>query len=325
MRKPTVTVLGGTGFVGRHLVPRLREHAACVRVLTRNRNQRRELAVVPGVQLQDCNVHDPQALQQALAGSDAVVNLVGILNEPGRGGAGFQRAHTELTRTLVGAMRSLGIARLLQMSALQAGAGESHYLRTRGEAEQLVRDSGLSWTLYRPSVIFGAGDGLYFRFADLLRRLPPGLPLPLAHAHTRFQPVYVGNVVDAMLRTFDASSGGGKTLELVGPQTFTLAEIVCQTGALIERNTRVLPLPGWVGRLQGWVFDWMPLALKLYSSDNDRSLRLDSTSTREDLRDLGVEPTRVDTVMPGLLGAAGRQAQLDRVRRRVVEQRGIRP
>ena len=325
MHKPTITVLGGTGFVGRHLVPRLREQGASVRVLTRNRSARRELAVLPGVQLLDCDVHDAQALREGLAGSDAVINLVGILNEPGRGGAGFRRAHTELTRTLVQVMRELQISRLLQMSSLQAGAGDSHYLRTRGEAEQLVRDSGLSWTLYRPSVIFGAGDGLYFRFADLLRRLPPGVPLPLAHTGTRFQPVFVGDVVEAMLRTLETAAGQGRTLELVGPQTYTLAEIVRQAGELIGRSTRVLPLPGWVGRLQGFVFDWMPLGLKLYSSDNDRSLRLDSTSTREDLRALGVTPTPMAAVMPSLLGTAGRQAQLDLARRRASERRGTRP
>jgi NADH dehydrogenase len=316
MRKPRITVLGGTGFVGRHLVERLRRHASEIRVLTRNRDSRRELSVLPNVQLRNCDVHEPAALRAALVDSDVVINLVGILNESGRSGRGFERAHTELTRTLLASMKTMGISRLLQMSALQAGAGESHYLRTRGEAETLVRNSGLDWTLYRPSVIFGVGDGLYTRFSGLLKLLPGPLPLPLAHARTRFQPVYVGDVVEAMARTLGDNKAIGQTYELAGPQTFTLADIVRYTGSLSGRTVRVLPVPDLLGRLQGWMFDFLPAALKPYSGDNDRSLRLDSISTRQDLADLGIVPTPVDTIVPSYLGGSGKQHRLDVLRSR---------
>src|SRR5690606_20447992 len=130
-------------------------------------------------------------------GADAVINLVGILNEKGRDGSGFERAHVELTEVVIDACRSAGVSRLLQMSALNAGRGQSHYLRTRGESEARVRASRLDWTIFPPSVIFGPGDGLYNRFAGLLRPLPV---LPLACAGAKFAPVYVGDVVEAFAR-----------------------------------------------------------------------------------------------------------------------------
>lgn len=170
-----LVVLGGTGFVGRHLVPRLHAAGHRIDVLSRNRERHRELGVLPRVRVRSVDVHDAAALADALRGADAAINLVGILNERGRDGSGFRRAHVVLTRTLLDACARAGVTRLLQMSALRAGAGSSHYLRTRGEAEALVRASATAWTLFRPSVIFGPGDGLYFRFAALLR-LAPVLP-----------------------------------------------------------------------------------------------------------------------------------------------------
>lgn len=316
MRKPRrLLVLGGTGFVGTRLLQRLAGEVEHIRVLSRNRAAHRAVLQLSRVEVRDANVHDPAVLRAACSGCDAVINLVGILNESGRRGAGFERAHVTLTRNLIEACEAAGVRRLLQMSSLGAGKGESHYLRTRGAAEARVRASQLDWTIYRPSVIFGAGDGLFCRFAGLLKQLP-GI-LPLARAGARLQPVYVGDVVEAMARTLPDPDAIGRTFEFGGPRVMTLRQIVEYTAALCGRRTRVLPLSDVLGRLQGFVFDFMPAALKAFSSDNFKSLKLDSVTTHHDLEALGIAPTPVEAVMPAVLGQLDRQQQLDQRRRRL--------
>lgn len=311
MTASRIVVLGGTGFVGRHLVPRLVADGHRVTVLSRNREQHRELAVVPGAEVLSCAVYDRAALAAHLRGASAAVNLVGILNERGFGGAGFRRAHVELTATLIAACREAGVPRLLQMSALGAGRGISYYLRTRGEAEALVRESGLVWTLFRPSVIFGEDDGLFFRFASLLKFTPV---LPLARAGTRFAPVFVGDVAEAFARAARDPRTAGQVYELGGPQVMTLAEIVRETARLLGLRRLVVPLPAPLGRLQAAAMDWVPG--KPFSSDNWHSLALDSVPAQDGLRALSITPTAVDAVMPYLLGGRGRQSRLDRYRQR---------
>src|SRR5690606_6789490 len=155
------------GFVGGYLLPRLRADGHDILALSRSLDGRCDLLRTPGVSWRSLDVYDQDALADALNGADAVINLVGILNEKGRDGSGFQRAHIELADKLIAACKSAGVSRLLQMSALNAGRGQSHYLRTRGEAEAKVKASKLRWTIFQPSVIFGPGDGLYNRFAGL--------------------------------------------------------------------------------------------------------------------------------------------------------------
>lgn len=315
MRLPRrVLVLGGTGFVGARLLHRLGSQLEHLRVLTRNRDAHRHIALLPKVELCNADVYDPMALRRACTGMDAVINLVGILNAPGRSGKGFERAHAQLTSGLIEAAEAAEVPRLLQMSSLGAGRGESHYLRSRGAAEARVRASRLDWTIYRPSVIFGPGDGLFCRFAALLKLLP-GL-LPLARAQARMQPVYVGDVVAAMARTLPDPDAFGQTYELGGPQVLTLAEIVRYTATQLGRHVTILPLPDFIGRLQGLAFDFMPMALKAFSSDNFKSLKLDSVTTRHDLEALGVPPTPIAAIVPAMLGRMDRQQQLDDLRQR---------
>lgn len=310
-RSGRVVVLGGTGFVGRHLVPRLAAAGYAVTVLSRHRDRHRELWPVPGVEVRNVNVHDGAALERSLRGAVAAINLVGILNESGRKGAGFNRAHTELTRTLLAAMGRAGVPRLLQMSALRAGEGRSHYLRTRGEAEALVKASGLAWTLFRPSVIFGEGDGLYCRFAGLLKLMPV---LPLARARTRFAPVYVADVAAAFLRALDDDATAGQTYELGGPRVMSLREIVVQARDLLRLRRVVIGLPEPLGRLQALAMDFVPG--KPFSSDNWKSLALDSVPGSDGLAALGIAPTPVEAIMPRVLGhTLGKQDDLDAFRK----------
>ncbi len=309
MKPLKVTVLGGTGFVGSRLVPRLHADGHRIDVLTRNRDRHRELGVLPRVRVVNCDVHDRDALARHLAGADAAINLVGILNERGSDGSGFRRAHVELTETLLAACRTAGVGRLLQMSALRAGEGTSYYLRTRGEAEARVRGSTLAWTLFRPSVIFGPGDGLFFRFADLLRVAPA---LPIARAGARFAPVHVGDVAEAFARALVHRHSIGETYELVGPRVVTLGEIVRWTGQLTGHRRRVIALPDALGALQARIGEWLPG--KPISRDNFRSLQLDSTSEKDGLGRLGIVATPMELVVPAMLGADQRETELARYR-----------
>ncbi len=311
-----LVILGGSGFVGRALAQRLARNGHAVTVLSRNLNAHAQRLLPPGVVLHELDVYDPQALQQAIAGHDAVINLVGILNESGDNGRGFHRAHVQLTKLVIAACqlegaRSAGSTsaakgrmpgsglRLLQMSSLNAGRGHSHYLKSRGEAEAAVKASGLRWTIFEPSVIFGRGDGLFCRFADVLRLAPV---LPLARAGCKFAPVYVGDVVTAFERALADDRTIGEVYELYGPEVFTLADIVRMTARQLGLRRWVLPLPDALGRLQALACDFVPG--KPFSSDNYRSLLTDSVGGVDGLHRLGIVPVRVAEVLPGILGHA---------------------
>ncbi|HNR91749.1 MAG TPA: complex I NDUFA9 subunit family protein [Dokdonella sp.] len=309
MKPLSIVVLGGTGFVGRRLVPRLHADGHRIRVLSRNRERRRELGVLPRVCVENCDVHDRAALKRHLAGADAAINLVGILNERGSDGSGFRKAHVELTATLIAACKATGVHRLLQMSALRAGEGASHYLHTRGEAEARVRASHLAWTIFRPSVIFGPGDGLFCRFAELLRKAPV---LPIARAGARFAPVYVGDVAEAFARALVHPHTTGHTYELIGPRVVTLREIVRWTGHLSGHRRPVIGLPDALGAMQARIGEWLPG--KPISRDNFRSLRLDSIGDKDGLGQLGIVATPMELIVPAMLGADRREAELARYR-----------
>jgi len=172
-----VCLLGGTGFVGKHLAHRLLELGWTVRILTRRREQHRDWLVLPQLELISVNIYDQEQLNAQLAKCEVVINLIGILNEIGNDGAGFRKAHVEVTQKIITACQQNQIQRLLHMSALNADAkqGASHYLRTKGEAEELVHAvPDLAVTSFRPAVIFGEDDSFFNRFARLLR-----LPSPI--------------------------------------------------------------------------------------------------------------------------------------------------
>ena len=296
MKPGHIVILGGTGFVGSHLVPRLQRDGHRITVLSRNRDRRRELSVLPGVRVVNADVHDPADLRRHLEGADAAVNLVGILNERGSDGSGFRKAHVDLTRSLVESCIATGVPRLLQMSALRAGEGASHYLKTRGEAERIVQASPLAWTIFRPSVIFGPGDGLFFRFASLLRVAPV---LPLARAGAMFQPVYVRDVAEAFARALAHPRTAGQVFELGGPRSIALGQLVRWTAQMTGRRRWIIGLPDALGYLQARVGEWLPG--KPISRDNFRSLGTDSIAGSNGLGALGIVATPMEAVVPALL------------------------
>jgi len=315
----SVCVLGGTGFVGSRLVTRLVDEGYRVRVLTRNREAHRDLLVLPDLDLTTADVHDPGQLAVQFASFDVVINLIGILNERGWGGAGFRRVHAELAAKVVSACQSTGVRRLLHMSSLGADAesAPSHYLRTKGAAEAAVRAGGteglIDWTIFRPSVIFGPGDSFTNRFARLLRRVP--LALPLARSSARFAPVYVDDVVEAMIRALRVHGAARQTFELCGPKSYALAEVVRFIARTLSLRRWVFGLPDFLGRLQALVMDFIPG--KPFSTDNYRSLLVDSVCREDGLAALGIAPHPMEAIVRQYLGAQSAHGLLDAYRHHV--------
>jgi len=315
MNQETICILGGCGFVGTHLAHRLGRDGYRVRVLTRRPERHRDLGVNPNITLVRANVHDPQALRTQFSGCTAVINLVGILNETGGREAGFQMVHVELPQKVVAAATASGVSRLLHMSALNADAGEqdSLYLKTKGEGEARVHaaaELGLNVTSFRPSVIFGPGDSFFNRFAGLLRLAGP--VFPLACPGSRFAPVCVTDVAEAICRSLDAATGGER-LELCGPQVFTLRELVEYTRDQLGLHCRIIGLGDVMSRLQAHLLGRLPG--KPFSMDNYHSLQKDSVCSCNALPTLGITPAPIEAVVPRYLAGASSRARYPLLRR----------
>ena len=239
--------------------------------------------------------------------------MVGILNESGRNGKGFHKAHVELTERVIDACRTAGVGRLVQISALNAGKGKSHYLISKGEAEERIRAAtDIASTILQPSVIFGEGDSFFNRFAGLMKVAPV---MPLACPDSRMQPVWVGDVAAAVAAVLPDPETAGKTLVLVGPRDYSLRELVEFTAHAAGLKRRIIGLPDGLSRLQGAVMDFVPG--KPFSSDNYLSLQTDNTSSHNDLPGLGIKPRSIESVVPGYLAGSPHQHRLDKYRKRV--------
>jgi NADH dehydrogenase len=308
MSTARILVLGGSGFVGRHIVARLVGAGSNVVVPTRYRERAKHLILLPTVDVVEAEIHDPLALEQLAAGADAAINLVGILNETRRGD--FERVHVELPRKLVAACRAMRVPRLLHMSALNAGGkGPSHYLRSKGEAEALVADSDLAWTIFQPSVIFGREDSFLNLFARLERFLPV---IALARADARFQPVYVGDVANAFVRAVDDDRTHGMRYPLCGPKVYTLRELVAYVGELTGYNRPIVPLGPGLSKLQARVLELLPG--KLMSRDNLASMELDSVCDCNFPAVFGSNPTALEAVAPDYLTPAATRSRYSGLR-----------
>lgn len=300
MKNQLVCILGGTGFVGHHLVNTLCATGRTCRVLVRHPQRHREFRLVAGCEVVAVEGPGADGLRAAMDGCDALVNLAGILNETG--GRTFEQTHVKLVEDALQAAEGAGVGRYLHMSALHADAnvGPSEYLRTKGRGEDEAHAAallGIAVTSFRPSVIFGPGDSFFNRFAGLLRTLPG--PFPLACAGARFAPVYVGDVCAAMRLCLDSDASVGERYQICGPRTFTLRELVEYTAKRIGRRVQVVPLGERLARLQAKVFEHLPG--KPFTTDNLLSLQVDSVCTENGLRALGIKATDIETVVPGYL------------------------
>ena len=339
-----VCILGGSGFVGRHIAEKLDAQGIQVRILTRNREQHRELLVMPNVEVLEGNPLDPMTLSKQLEGMDAVINLVGILNERKRGRndlpperrGDFHQIHEELPRLVVNTCAKVGVSRVLHMSALGADpTAPSAYLRSKGIGQEIVRQAGedsaakgwftylngpkLIWgqalqvTIFRPSIIFGRGDSFFTLFARLLRRIP--FVMPLAKPHARLQPVWVENVAEAYVRALDNPHTYGQIYDLCGPRSYTLRELVEYTRTVIGGHKAIINLPDWLAYAQANVLERLPG--KLMTKDNFHSLSVDNVCENGDCFPavFDIQPESIEAVVPGYLGQGrSRTERLSRIR-----------
>lgn len=306
-----IVLIGASGFFGGHLLRALTaDQHQCV-VLTRERVRRGTVGLIPGVTLKQADVYDPGVLTEQFTGADAVVSMAGILNESGGGGKGFHKAHVELVEGIIKACQQSGVTRLLHVSALNAGKGKSHYLKSKGEAEALLRSvDNINITIFQPSVIFGCGDAFFNKFADMLSLAPA---LPLACPKARLQPVFAGDVAAAMAASLDDPMTWGKTYEMAGPKTYTLKELVQWTAKTKGQRRLVIGLPGPLSATMAALMNLVPG--KPLSWDNYQSLKTDNVSSKNDFSYFHIEPRSIDLVVPDYLCGSLRQRRLQTYRR----------
>lgn len=313
MRHQVIAVIGGSGFIGSHLVNALVEAGKNVRIATRRRYNARHLTLLP-IDVIETDVFDPVKLASFVENADAVINLVGTLHGS-RGtpyGPEFAKAHVELPTKIVAACEGKGVRRLVHVSAIGADpAGPSMYLRSKGDGERAVHSAAeLATTVFRPSVVFGPEDTFLNRFAFLQKLFPV---IPLAMPDAKFQPVFVGDVAKAIVNVLDLDASVGRTYELGGPTVYTLEQLVRYCGEVIGRHARIVRLPDALARLQALSFEFGP-GEPLISRDNLDSMKVDSVMSGPLAPELGIEPASIENIAPLYLTGASARSRFDTFR-----------
>jgi len=309
MRADNVLVVGGSGFVGRHVVAALAARGASVTVPARRRERAKHLLPLPTVEVVEADVAQPGVLAQLAAGRDAVINLAGVLHSrrgrksergPNDYGPDFASVHVELAQAVVNACRGAGVKRLLHMSALGADPqGPSEYLRSKGIGERAaLAAEDIAVTVFRPSVIFGPEDAFLNLFAALTRFLPV---VVLACPQARFQPVYVGDVARAFVAALDDRGAQGKRYDLGGPRQYTLRELVKTVCAITGRRRLIIGLGDRLSMLQARLLELSPV--KLMTRDNVRSMQVPNVCDTP--FPFGIEPAALEALAPAWLAPAG--------------------
>ena len=295
MRYENILVLGGSGFVGRHLVSALSARGVRVTVPSRRRERAKHLLLLPTVDVVECDVNQRDALSALVAGRDAVVNLVGVLH------GGVERAHVELPQAVLAACRERGVRRVLHMSALGASLeAPSEYLRTKGAGErEVLAAQDLDVSVFRPSVIFGPEDNFLNMFVRLAK-LSPVLPLPSPRA--RFQPVYVRDVARVMIDALPESKSFGQAFDLCGPKVYTMRVLVETVCRLTGRRRLVLGLPDSLSILQALLLELAP-GEPLMTRDNLRSMKVPSVCDCS--LPFGIVPQELEALAPAWLAPSG--------------------
>lgn len=310
-----VVVFGGSGFVGRQVVRALAKRGKRVRIAMRRPHLGHELRVmgdVGQIQLVQANVRFPQSVEAALEGADAVVNLVGVLHESGK--QNFEAMHVEAARTIAEAAAKRGITRIVHMSALGAAPKGARYAKSKYQGERAVIEAAPSATILRPSIVFGLEDSFFNRFgamAQTAAAIPVfgGLPL-IGGGKTKFQPIFVGDLADAVCAALDKREAQGRVYELGGPRTYTFKELMQFIRSETQRNVPLIPLPFFLARPLGFLLEWgfklVPFADAPITSDQVSMLKRDNIVGADagagTIADLGVTTLEsIESIAPTFL------------------------
>lgn len=302
MRRRRVTVFGGSGFIGRHLVNRLAARGDIVTVAVRDPEAAlflKPMGDVGQIVIVAADIANPAAVAAAVKGADAVVNLVGILWQWGR--RSFNRIHAEGAGNIARAARDAGAAHLVHISAIGAdGASAALYARSKAAGEAAVREAFPEATILRPSVVFGPEDNFFNQFAELARHLP-ALPIFGSGDGPRFQPVYVGDVADAIVTALDSAAARGRTFELGGPRVYSFRQLMQLVLSEIGRRRVLVPVPLALAGFIGWFLQKLPNPLM--TRDQMLLLKRDNIVTEgaATLADLGIAATAAEAVLPAYL------------------------
>ena len=312
MQIKNTVVLGGSGFVGSAIVAKLVSAGYQVTVLTRRLDHAKHLSLLPGVTLKVCNVFDAQALRSALQGTDAVINLLGILHQSGK--VSFTQVHEHLPVQLAKLCQDLGIKRLLHMSSLCAATdAPSLYLRSKGQAEVALAGyaPGLAITVFRPSIIFGRADQFINLFAGLIKHLPL---VVLVKPNAKFQPVWVEDVATCFVASLNEPASFGLSYDLVGPKVYTFRALLKAIMQTLGVHKPILGLNDALSYVQAFLMECLPI--KLMSRDNIRSMQVDSVSDQAFPEWLDLRPSALETIMPQYLIDQTPRGAYDRFRRK---------
>ncbi|WP_297736386.1 complex I NDUFA9 subunit family protein [uncultured Maricaulis sp.] len=314
LRDEIITVFGGSGFVGRHVVRALAKAGYRVRVASRRPHLAQDLrvmGVVGQVQLVQANLRVPSSVERALDGASGVVNLVGVLNESGR--QTFSRLHALGAKTIAETAAAMGVSRMIHISAIGASADSaSRYARTKAEGEAAVLAALPEATILRPSIVFGTEDGFFNRFGAMARFVP-ALPL-FGGGQSKFQPVFAGDVGKAVLAAFERNDARGETYELGGPGIYTFEALMKLILDEIDRPRFLLPLPWAIGSVIATVSELvgaLPLMPVVITRDQLTQLRSDNVVSEgaKGLADLGIAGETVEAIVPSYLERYRRYGQ----------------
>jgi uncharacterized protein YbjT (DUF2867 family) len=308
-----VTVFGGSGFIGRHLVRALANQGWRIRVAVRHPNTAhflRPMGRVGQIQTLKTNVRNDDDVRLALKGADAAINLVGILAQGGR--QRFNALHVEAAERIARLSAQMRVGRLIHFSAL--GASEEApalYFQSKAEGEARVRAAMPSATIVRPALVFGPEDQFFNRFASLARFVPV-LPL-FGGGHTRFQPVFVADVAQGVTELFRHHGTPGRVYEFAGPEQMTFKEVMQFTLREIQRRRLLLPLPYGIGTIEGAVLQFLPG--KLLTMDQVRMLKTDTvpSGANPGLQQLGIVPSGPEAIVPSYLWRFRKHGQFEAV------------
>lgn len=298
MNLQRVTVFGGSGFLGRYVVERLADRGVVVQVAVRDPEAAKHLKTLGQVSQVTpiaCDIKDEDAVRRAVAGSDAVISLVGILAE--RGAQTFKAVHVDAPASIARAATEEGCKALVHVSAIGAAkTALSEYSRSKAAGEAAIRDAFPGAVILRPSVIFGREDGFFNLFGGMARMLP-ALPL-FGGGKTRFQPVYVADVADAVVATLFDENVAGQTYELGGPRVYTFRELMELLLREIRRDRFLVPIPFAIGDIQAALLGILPNPP--VTRDSMKSLREDNVvaDDAQTLSDLGIQPTSAESILP---------------------------